>query len=160
MTAIQRPVQQQRRSRHHQQEGGRGRSKTTMLATIFVFLFVGIVYLALLSPEAGETTTSTGNSSSGSSTTNNNKVGSRLRISVAAKQQQLREALAASWLGQEKVSSSLPLRLRELRNKHEIVGERLALNSTPRESDDALSQRRQGLTTWLRKQEQPETHEN
>ena len=87
-------------------------------------LFVGIIYIALPGEESTE---GQGLSSSSSSSEHHNILGEkagRLRVSVAKKKQELREALAES-LG-KKVSQSLPMRLREMRDRHEIVGERLA----------------------------------
>ena len=105
MAVIKRPVQRSRNS-----------GPKTLLATIFVVLFVGIIYIAL-----------PGEDGQGLGSEHHNIIGEkagRLRISVAKKKQELREKLAES-LG-KKVSQSLPMRLREMRDRHEIVGERLA----------------------------------
>jgi len=87
----------------------------TLLATIFVVLFVGIVYIALPGDEEG--------SSLKAELHKLPQEAGRLRVSMSEKKQQLREALAES-LGKQ-VSQHLPTRLRDMREKHEIVGERL-----------------------------------
>jgi Glycosyltransferase (GlcNAc) len=92
----------------------------TLLATIFAVLFVGIVYIAL--PSEGDDPSTAGLDSNGVLGKLKEEKG-KLRMSVARKKEELREALADS-LGKQ-VSKHLPARLREMRDKHEIVGERL-----------------------------------
>ena len=91
----------------------------TLLATIFVVLFVGIVYIAL--PSDGDDPAATAGTNSMLDKLKQEK--SKLRMSVVQKKEQFREALADS-LGKQ-VSKHLPARLRDAREKHEIVGERL-----------------------------------
>jgi hypothetical protein len=88
----------------------------TLLATIFVVLFVGIVYIALPSDNAEK-------DEAKQLFQQLPQEAGKLRMSVAAKKEQLREALAES-LGQH-VSQHLPTRLRRARDRHEIVGDRL-----------------------------------
>lgn len=92
----------------------------TLLTTIFVVLFVGIVYIAL--PSDGDDAANAGLEPNGVLGKLKHEKG-KLRMSVERKKEQLREALADS-LGKQ-VSRHLPTRLREMRDKQEIVGERL-----------------------------------
>lgn len=89
-----------------------------LLATIFVVLFVGVVYIAL--PGEGDDPAIV--EAHGVKGKLRLEAG-KLKMSVEHKKEQLREALAES-LGKQ-VSKHLPTRLREMRDKHEIVGERL-----------------------------------
>jgi hypothetical protein len=113
---------------------GRQNNSLQLPLTIFIFfvLFSLVLYVAVV-PDAGEGPLAINSDGSASSNVNGSANGNshsykqvarvaeqRLRSTVSQKREQLAKAL------QDISTSAMPARLRILRERHEIVGERLA----------------------------------